>query len=69
MKEFLEAYLLLTVTYTQNIELKNYNIDGAICSVEYLTDQIFLEKENINIWEVMSFIFKNSQKQINLQIN
>lgn len=67
MEEFLLAYLKITVNYTNNIRLKHYNIDGAVCYVEYYTDEIFLEKENINIWEVIAFVFKKSQKETELK--
>ena len=63
MEEFLVTYLKLTVKYTNDIKLKYFNVDGAICYVEYYTDQIFLEKQNINIWDVIALVFKNSKKE------
>lgn len=54
MKRLIEQYLR---DYS-DIYIDHYNIDGAVCSVTFYTDesQHYRETTNINIWDMLLFL-------------
>ena len=57
MEKLLERYLR-SCRYWENIYIGNYNIDGAICTVTFYTDESrhYKETTNINIWDIVVFL-------------
>jgi len=62
MKEILTKYL--KATYRTYVEIDYFNIFGSICEVKYYTDKehYYSEKVNINIWEIVVFLYQESIK-------
>ena len=57
MKKILKEFLKKKYNW-EYIEIDNYDVDGAICSVKFYTDitRTESEKENINIWDMLVFL-------------
>lgn len=59
MEKLLEKYLKSYSSW-DNIFINHWNIDGAICTVNYYTDESRHYKEiiNVNIWDMLIFLNK-----------
>jgi len=57
MEELLKKYLQKKFDW-EYIDIGRYDIEGAICTVNYYTDDSYHYKEqtNINIWEMLVFL-------------
>lgn len=57
MENLLERYLKNYQNW-ENIYIGNYNVDGAICTVTFYTDESrhYRETININIWDMLLFL-------------
>ena len=57
MEKLLERYLKSYHNW-ENIYIGNYNVDGAICTVIFYTDEsrYYKQTTNINIWDMLVFL-------------
>lgn len=57
MEKLLEKYLR-NYYKNEDITIRNYNVDGAICFVKFNTDEskYYTEQININIWEMVVYL-------------
>jgi hypothetical protein len=57
MENLLERYLKKLHNW-QNIYIGHYDVDGAICSVTFYTDEsrYYKETTNINIWDMLVYL-------------
>lgn len=57
MEKLLEIYLK-SVENWEYINIRNWNVDGATCFVEYYTDEskYYKETKNINVWDMLVFL-------------
>lgn len=56
MESLLKRYLK-NYSYWEYIDIDYYNVDGAVCTVAFYTDESKYYKEtlNINIWDMLVF--------------
>lgn len=59
MEELIEDYLR-SIYGEYAISIKNWNVDGANCYVEFYMDEYKYYKEslNINVWDMLVFLNK-----------
>lgn len=57
MQKLLERYLK-SIENSEYINIRNWNVDGATCFVEYYTDEsnYYKETKNINVWDMLVFL-------------
>lgn len=59
-EELLIKYLQHKYGGDYKIKIINCTIDGHMCRVIFDVDELNREEENINIWDMLEFVYSNS---------